>query len=160
MDHVALFLNFFRGYGDAARPIAQYQYTRVKGRLALCADIGDVVHRTVDACIGVEAAAILHTDRLQIFSHRASGEVFRAIEGHVLQEVSQTLLRVILLDGTHTLGNVEVGLFLRGVVVTQIVRQAIIELADTDTVVNGNLRHLHLLLGRCQSCTNQGYCHK
>ena len=86
--------------------------------------------------------------------------MLRAVESHVLQEVGQTLLRVILLDGTHTLGDVEVGLLLRGVVVTQIVRQAIVEFADTHTVVDGNLRHLHLLLGRCQPCRNQGYCHK
>ena len=87
--------------------------------------------------------------------------MLRAIEGHVFEEVSQTLLRVILLDRTHALGNVEVRLLLRGVVVTKVVSQAVVEFSDTDAVVYRNLRHLHLLLlCRYQSGGEQCDCYK
>ena len=72
--------------------------------------------------------------------------MLRTIEGHVLQEVGQTLLRVFLLNRTHALGNVEISLLLRRVVVTQIVRQTIVQFTNTYTVVDRDFGHLHLLL--------------
>jgi hypothetical protein len=65
----------------------------------------------------------------------------------MLQEVGQTLLRIILLYGTNALRDVEVGFLFWSVVVTQVIRQAIVEFADANTVVYRDLRHLHLSLG-------------
>ena len=47
--------------------------------------------------------------------------MLRTVECHVLKEVSQTTLVVILLNGTDTLCNVEVGYTLRPFVVEDVV---------------------------------------
>ena len=92
VDYVALLLDLSRISRDTARPVAQHEYTGVKGRLALRAHIGDIIDRTVNRGIGIQTASELYTNGLQILKHLSIGEMLRAVEGHVLQEVGQTLL--------------------------------------------------------------------
>ena len=50
--------------------------------------------------------------------------------------MGQTTLVVVLLDGAYTLCDVEVGLVLRIVVVSEIIGQTIVEFAYSDILVN------------------------
>ena len=157
VDHVALLLNLLGGDGDTARPVSQHEHTGVEGRLTVGADVGHIIDRAVDAGVGIQTTAVLHTDGLQVFGHGSRGEVLRAVEGHVLQEVGQSLLGVVLLDGAHPLGDVEVGLLLRGVVVTEVVRQTVVKVPDSYTLVNGDVWHL-LCRSQygCKECNDDG----
>ena len=47
--------------------------------------------------------------------------MLRTVECHVLQEVSQTTLAVVLVDGAHALGNVEVGHMLGVFIVADVI---------------------------------------
>ena len=75
--------------------------------------------------------------------------MLRTIERHVLQEVSQTTLTVVLVDGTYTLSNVEVSHMLRVLVMTNVISKSVIQFTDTNVRINGNWRHLHLLCHHC-----------
>ena len=82
--HIAFFFYLFLAHLDTTRPVFQHEQARVKGRLALCRHVGDVIDGAVDRGVGIQAASIFYADRLQVFSQRASGEVLRTVEGHVL----------------------------------------------------------------------------
>ena len=88
--------------------------------------------------------------------------MLRAVEGHVLEEVSQSALVFILLNGAHALGNVEVGHVLRPVVLTDVVGQTIVQLTNPYVFVDGDRRHLHLLCHHCGHAANEqgGQHHK
>ena len=60
----------------------------------------------------------------------------------MLQEVSQATLRLILIDGTHTLCNVEVGHMFRILIVADVISQSIVQFTYAHGWVNGNRRHL------------------
>ena len=66
-----------------------------------------------------------------------AGEVFGPVEGHVLQEVSQTTLTRLLLDGTHALGDIEVRESCLLGVMTDIIGQAVLEFSCPDVRILG-----------------------
>ena len=66
-----------------------------------------------------------------------AGEMLRTIEGHVLQEVSQTTLTGFLLNSTHALGDIEIresGLLS---VMTDIIGQTVLEFSCPDVRILG-----------------------
>ena len=82
--------------------------------------------------------------------------MFRTVERHVLQQMRQTTLVLVLVNRTHLLGNVEVGHMLRIAIVTNVVCQAVIQFSHAHLLVLRNCRH-HLGLSphtneqqRCQ----------
>ena len=75
---------------------------------------------------------------------------------HVLQEVGQSALVVVLLNGTHALGNVELGALLGPVVVTNVVGEPVVELSRPHVLVNGQGRH-HLCHGHMGQEQHDGY---
>ena len=95
----------------------------------------------VDAGVGIEVATELHAERAAELDKVVALEMLRAVEGHVLEEVSQAALALLLLDGAHTLCNVEVGHMLRPLVVADVVGEAVVKLADAHILVNGDGRH-------------------
>ena len=63
--------------------------------------------------------------------------MLRTIEGHVLQEVSQTTLTGFLLDGTHALGDIEIRQSGLLGVMTDIIGQTVLQLSRPDLWVLG-----------------------
>ena len=86
----------------------------------------DVVHRLVNARVGIEVVAELHSDAFAILYHAVAGEVLRAVEAHVFKEVGKASLVLLLEYGTHALGNVEIGLSLRFGIVAYVVRHPVV----------------------------------
>ena len=76
--------------------------------------------------------------------------MLRAIEAHVLKEVSETALLVLFLDGTHTLCNVKLCPVFGPVVVTDVVSQSIGQFTDAYIRIDWYWRHLRKRSdGRC-----------
>ena len=70
--------------------------------------------------------------------------MFRTVKCHVFQEVSQSPLVIIFVNGTHFLSDVEISHMLRVVVVTDVIGQPIVEFTYSHLRVNGQrcrLRH-------------------
>ena len=130
---------------DEVRPVVQYEQGRVDDPLACGRHVGDVVDGVVPAGGRIEVVSELDAHGLQIFDHLLAGEVLRSVEGHVLEEVCQALLVVILLDGSHVVENVEIGLTLRLLVVPDVVGESVFEFSGAEILVCRNRLHrIHL----------------
>ena len=127
---------------DTIAPILEDEHTRIYGCSTSSWYVGKIVNGLVDTCVSIQILTILHTNALEIVLETVSLEMFGAIESQVLQEVSQTTLVVILIDGTHLLCNVETSYMLREIVVTNVIGQDIVEVTDSHILVNRYLWHL------------------
>ncbi len=56
----------------------------------------EFVNGLVEGGVGVGVVPEAHPEALEVFDHLAGGEVLRPVEGHVLEEVGETLLVVVL----------------------------------------------------------------
>ena len=145
VDDATLLLYLFLLERQSVGPVVEDEQTRVHDAFTGCGHVRDVVNRLVNGGVGIQVLAEFNTHALTPAHQFVALEVLGAVEGHVLQEVSQSALGVILLDGAHLLRNVELGTLLGPVVVANVVRQSIVQLADAHVRINGDYRHLHLL---------------
>ena len=140
--HAALLVDFLVLEQQAIAPVLEDEQARVEGTLAAAGHVADVVHRLVDAGVGVQVTAKFHTQRAGVVDHAVALEVLGAVEAHVLQEVGQAALALLFLQRAHTLSNVEVYMVLRVVVVAHVVGESVGKLACVHGCV---LRHGHVL---------------
>ena len=92
MNHVALLVNLVSLQQKTVRPVFQNQQTRVERRGTLGGNVADAINGLVDTGISIQIATELNTQRTGEFDDTVALEVFRTVEGHVLEEVSQTAL--------------------------------------------------------------------
>ena len=147
-DHAALRVDLLGLEGDEVRPVVQDQQRTVDDALARGRDILHHVRSHVPAGTGVEVGAELHAYLLQVFDHLLAGEVLRAVEGHVLEEVGEALLRVVLLDGSHVVQDVEIRLSFRLFVVADVIGHSVFEFTRPDILVRRDRLH-RVELGHC-----------
>ena len=134
---------------------------RVNNTLACYGHIGHVVLCVVPRCTCIEVSTELNADLLQILDQRLAGIVLRTVEGHVLKEVSQTLLVVVLLDGTNIVQDVELGHALGLLVVADVVGESILQHTLTHCGVSRQLLlQLHLRLCCEGYAHHKGHNHK
>ena len=88
---------------------------------------GDAQHvdGLVEAGVGVDVGTELHPDRLQVVDQLLLLEVLGAVEGHVLGEVGQTELVLILQDGAGVHHQAKLGAVLGGAVLAHVVAEAV-----------------------------------
>ena len=142
VNDTTLLVNLLFFEQKSVRPVFQYKQTGIECSLTLGRNIANTIDRFIDTGIGIEVAAELHTQRAGVVDDAITLEIIRAIESHVLQEMSQTALVIVLLNTSHTLCNVEVGHILRPVVFTDVISQTIVQLSHFHVFVNGNGWHL------------------
>ena len=145
MDDSALLVDFLAVQRQVVAPVVQDEQAGVDGSLAR-GYIINIVNSLFHRGKGVQLCAELHADALKILDEGAVGEVFGAVEAHVLQEVCQTALALFFLNGTHLLRDVEEGLVLRFLIVAEVVRQSVVETADAHFLIHGQRLHHHLSL--------------
>ena len=145
MDHSPLVVDVLVGEQKAVSPVVEYPQTAVnRAWNGSDRDIVDVVNSLVNRSVGIEISAELHTDRLAVLDDPVSREVLSTVEAHMLKEVGKAPLTVVLEDGTHLLGDIEVSLACRLRIVTDIVGKAIVKLSDLYCRIDRNRRHLLL----------------
>ena len=154
VDHAALTVDVLRGQQQAVGPVMEDPQAGVD-----CARHGGhghvvyIIYGLVDAGIGIQVSTEFHTDALAVFHHAIAREMLRAVEAHVLQEMGQTALVLVFQDGAHFLGDVEIGLPLRLLIVPDVVGQSVVKLADAHLRIDRDRRHL---LGRCKNACAEG----
>ena len=141
MDDATLLVDFAACEGQAIRPVLQNEDAGVECALPFCRHVANTIDRLVDRGVGVEVASELYSESTGELQECRVREVFRPVERHVLEEMGQTALVVILLNGAHTLRNVEVCDMFRPIVVADVVGQSVLKLAYAHVLVNGNLSH-------------------
>ena len=86
----------------------------------------------VPRCRSIEVKTELNSRSLQTLNHRLIWEILRAIESHMLKEVSQSLLVILLLHSTHIVVDIETRLTLGLLIVADIVGHTIIQFANAN----------------------------
>ena len=97
----------------------------VNGTWSFHVHIINVINGLVEGSVGIQVLAKLHTDGLEVLLQVVTREVGGAVEAHVFEEVCQTTLVFLFLDGAHLLGNVKECTFLWPLIMTQIISQSI-----------------------------------
>ena len=105
-NDTALIFNFLRVVQKTVGPSVQDVDTHVDVLLVVGGH-GDFEHRFIKTGVGVDAETEDDTDFLKFGNHLVVGITFDAVESHVLGEVGETLLVVILLVGTGVDGETE-----------------------------------------------------
>ena len=144
-DHTALVVDLLVFERDEVRPIVQDQQTGIDDTLTIQRHARHIVAGLLLSGESVEVSTELHTHLLQVVDQHLAGQVLRAIESHMLQEVSQTLLVILLLNSTHVVQNVELGLISGLGIATYVVGHTVVQLAGSHSCIGRN----HL--SRCRS---------
>ena len=142
VDDATLLLYLLLFQQQTVSPVIENQQTGVDDALTGRRNITYIIHRLVNAGVGIQVRSELHADALTPAQQLVALEVLAAVESHVLQEVGQSALVVILLDGAHTLGDVELCTLLRPGMVADVVGQSVIQFANADVRIYRNVRHL------------------
>ena len=97
MDDAALLVDLALLQGEATGPVAEDEQTGVERGDRVCRHVVDVVHSLVDGGVGIEIAAELDALGAAPLNEVVAFEVVGAIERHVLEEMGETALVLILL---------------------------------------------------------------
>ena len=137
-DHATLVVDLLVFERDEVRPIVQNQQTGVDDTLAIQGHARHVVAGLLLCSECVEVSTKLHTHLLQVVDQHLVGQVLCAVESHMLQEVGQTLLVVLLLNSTYVVQNVELGLLFGLGIATNIVGHTVVQLTGSYCGVGRN----------------------
>ena len=125
VDDTTLLVNLLAFEQEVMTPVVEDEQTGIQSTSCLHIHIVDVIDGLVERGVGIQVFTEFHTDAFQILLQAVTGEVGGAVETHVFEEVCQTTLVLILLNGTHLLCNVEESTLLWPFVVTQIICQSV-----------------------------------
>ena len=133
-DDTALGVDFLGVHQKLACPAVKDLHTHLE-HLGIVGHI-DVIDSLVKAGVGIHVATKLHTLGLQLVDQLVVGIVLRAVEGHMLGEVSQTQLVFILEDRAGVDGQAELHAAFRFLVGADVVGDTIVQLADAHLLVD------------------------
>ena len=145
-DDPALFLDLLRIERDGLRPVFHDEQRPVDDAGIVGRNL-QLVDRLIEARVGVDVRPEAHAHRLQEGDGLLLREVARAVEAHVLDEVGQPSLIVVLENRSRVDDQPELGAALRLLIPADVVAQAVGQRPDGDPRVNGNGRRERYVLG-------------
>ncbi len=129
---------------DEMRPIVQNQQRAVDDSLTRRRNIGHLIGRVIPTGRSIEVVTEIDAYLFKVFDNRLTLEIFRTVESHVFEKVSQTLLRIVLLNRTDIVQDIEIGLAFRFFIVADVVGHAVRQFTHTQLLVDRNGFRLHL----------------
>ena len=134
--HAPLLFDLLGIQGHGVGPVLEDPESRID-ELRAVGRHGQHVHGFVEAGEGVEVRPQAHADALEIVDQLLLCEVGGAVEGHVLEEVSHSLLPLFFEDGAGVDGQVELGPVPGLAVGVDQVAEAVLQLAGDDLRIEG-----------------------
>ena len=147
-DDTALLVDFNGIVVDEVRVVTQDHQAGVNDRLAFDGDVVEHVLGFLEARRGVDVPAEFGADGTEVVQDALVGEVRRAVEAHVLEEVRETVLVRRFLNGADVGGQIELRPSFGNLVVADIIGKTVFQMAHADRRIVGKLRkrrHLSLL---------------
>ncbi len=164
-DDAALLVDLVGFEGDVGGPVAEDEEGAIDDRAVVGRNLQQV-DRLVEAGVRVDVGAEPHPRRLQERDDLLLREVARAVERHVLDEVREAALVVVLEHRAGVDGEAELGAPGRLGVVADVVAQAVRQRADRDPRIDrhrdgqrrrlGRRRHRRRRLARGRSPRRRG----
>ena len=152
MNDCTLFVDLLRVKQQSVGPVMKYKQTRILNWLAGGRYLTYIIYCLVDRGIGVEVAAEFHAHGLKPRHNVVAREVIGAVEAHVFKEVSESALIVFFKNWPYFLCDVIVGLILWILIVTDVIRQAVVKTPYPHIGIDRNRGHLLRLSGRRRRC--------
>ena len=140
-DHRAFLVDFHRVAGNEMGVIVQDEQAGIHHAGAHQGDVIEHVHGLLNSRGGIHIAAERGADALEIVQNTLSGEIFRTVEAHVLQEVGQTILIGGFLDGTYIGRQVEFGPLGRNGVVPDVIGEPVVQGPAANSRISRDLRN-------------------
>ena len=125
-DDSAFGIYLFRQEQQTAAPIVHHEQRRVHDSFAIGRHIRQTVNGLVNGGVGIDVTTEVHAYGLEIIDDTLAREMLRTVERHVLQEVRQTVLVVLLEDSTYRLGDVELTALFGLLVVADVIGQTVV----------------------------------
>ena len=141
-DHATLEVHFFRIVGYSVGPVAQDPECGL-GYLGVVGWNLQPVRRVIEAGLGVHVRAEDVPDGFQILHYLLLGEALRTVECHVLNEVRQSLLGVLFMDGASLDDQCDLRPVSRLLIVPDVVAQAVGQGAADHQRIEGQ-RHVRV----------------
>ncbi len=128
-DDTAFLVNLLVVVEEASGPTTEDLKTEVDV-VGIVERHGNHIDGLVEAGVSVEVSAEHHALAAQVIDHTVARETLDTVEGHVLGEVRQTLLVVVLLVGAGVHRETELHAVLRVGVLTDVIGQAVVQFSD------------------------------
>ena len=139
-DDTALGIYLLGEEEQSASPVVHDEQGGVDDAFARGGHIGEAIDCLIQCRVGVDISAEVHTDGLEIVDDTLAREMLRTVECHVLQEVRETVLVVLLEDSAYGLGDMELATLLGILVVADVVSQSVVQMSYAYCGINGNGR--------------------
>ena len=139
LNHASLLVNGAVVKVEFAGQVLEHQQDGVEQGGPLGGDVGYLEPRVVKSRRCVDVAAVGNAVVLQDVHHVDAGEIARALEGDVLDEVCQSALVVFLDQRTGVLHEPELGAAFGLLVVADVVGHAVVELPNPEVGINWQL---------------------
>ena len=149
-DHATLGIDLLVQKEQTATPVMHDQQRTIDDTGTVGRHVRETIDGLVDGGISVDVTTEIHTHGLEIIDDSFAREMLGTIERHVLQEVRQTVLMILLEDGTHGLCDMELSTLFRLLVMTDVISQSVVQLAVTNLRVDRQF--LRRLLRRKAHC--------
>ncbi len=128
-DDTSLLIYFDGIICHKSRVVVHYQKRRVDNAFPGSGYVVEHIHCLLNSCGCIDISTKTGSDALEIIDHHLAGEIFRAVECHMLKEVSKAVLGRSLLDSTNIGEKIIVGSFSGLVVVFDVIGQSVFKFA-------------------------------
>ena len=119
------------------RVVAKHHQAAVQHAFALDGNVVKHILGLLEAGGCIDVASEFGADALQPVQDALSGEVLRAVEAHVLEEVGQAVLVGSFQYCTRVRGKIKLYALCGQFVVTDVISETVIELANLDGRISG-----------------------
>ena len=103
-----------------------HQQSAVNDTLTISRHVAQTINRLINRGVRIDISTEGYTYCLEILNDTFTREMLRTIEGHVLQEVRQTVLMVLFEDSTYTLRNMELATLFGLLIMTDVIGQSVL----------------------------------
>ena len=126
----------------------KYEEARVDDAFPYDRYVVEHVLSLLEACRCVDVSSELGSDALKPLKKGLAREVFRSVEAHVLEEVSETVLVIVFLECSYVSSKVEFSSLCWLIVVADVIGHTVFELAGSYGRVVWKL-----VLTKCHCCS-------
>ena len=120
-DDTALGVDLFGQQQQTATPVVHHEQSTIYDPGTVGRHVRQAIHSLVNRGVGVDVATEIDTNRLKIVDDTFTREMLGAVEGHMLQEMRQTVLVILFEDRSDGLCDMELTTLLGLLVMTDVI---------------------------------------
>ena len=145
MDNTAFLVNLLRVKQQVVGPVMEDKQAGILHTFARHRHVAHIVYCLVNRRVGIQILSEFHPDAFKPAYKLIAGKILSSVKAHVLKEVGQSTLWVLLLNRTYLLGYVKISLPFGIFIMPDIICKAVVKMTYTHGAVDRNRRQLRHL---------------